>query len=90
MKYGTPPGSGRISDIKNSILLLRYDMMKPKGNVQRLAWQVAAENKKLRPKDRLGPRGSAYPPSIDRHIRRLLKERKQHMKRGTWLGPFPP
>jgi len=88
-KFGTPPGADKTRSIKNHALLDLYDAM-PEPNVQQLAWKIAAENKARPQAERLGPRGSTNPMSIDKHIRRLLEEREDRMKKGTWWGPLPP
>jgi hypothetical protein len=75
-KFGTPPSADKRRLIKNLSLLDRFDMMKPKPNVQKLAWQLAAENKNLPQEERWGPRGTTNPMTLDKHIRRLLAERQ--------------
>jgi hypothetical protein len=77
-KFGTPPSAEKRRLIKNLMLLDRYDTMKPKPNVQRLAWQLAVENKILPQEERWGPRGTTNPMTLDKHIRRLLAERSNH------------
>jgi hypothetical protein len=79
-KFGTPPSDRKRALIKNLALLDLYDTM-DKPNVQRLAWQLAAENKTLPPEERWGPRGTTSPVTLDKHIRRLLEERNRGPKR---------
>lgn len=85
MKFGSAPTARKIAQIKNLGLLDRYDMMKPTPNVQRLARELAEENKTLPPRDRWGPRGTTNPATLDKHIRRLRDERDE--RRG-WCA-FP-
>jgi hypothetical protein len=81
--FGTPPSAARINHIKNLGLLDRYDMMKPKPNVQRLAKELAAENEKLSREERWGPRGTTDPLVLDKHIRRLIQKRKKMRRRNV-------
>jgi hypothetical protein len=53
--------------------------MKPDPNVQKLALLLAKENEKLPRADRHGPRGTTNPQTLDKHIRRLLAERKTRL-----------
>jgi hypothetical protein len=80
--WGIPPTKRQINEIKNLGLLDRYDLMQSEPNVQRLASQLADENKKLPQDQRHGPRGTTNPVTLDKHIRRLIKERKKRRKRG--------
>jgi hypothetical protein len=57
--------------------------MKPNPNVQKLALRLAKENENLPQKDRHGPRGTTNPQTLDKHIRRLLAERKTRLS--FWL-----
>ena len=88
-KWGTPPSKSRLAMIKNIGLLDRFDLMRPKPNVQKLARQLAAENKNL-PKDKRRGAGSTDAKALEKQIRRQIRERGEHMQKGTWLGPFPP
>jgi hypothetical protein len=74
--WGTLPTPTRMRQIRNEGLLTRYDMMKPKPNVQRLAREVAEENRSLPQKDRKGAGGTTV-HALDRLIRRLVRERKK-------------
>jgi hypothetical protein len=87
LKLGTPPSVRKLGKIRNYALLDRYDMM-PKPNVQRLARELVKENETLPRAERHGPRGSTNQPTMDKHIRILLKERKVSLKKGTWWGPI--
>jgi hypothetical protein len=79
--WGTPPTPRKIARTKNFLLLLEYDDMKPKPNAKKLARSLAANGG--------GPRGSRDPVVIERHLRRLIADRKKGMEAGTWWGPFP-
>ena len=73
-----------LAEIKNFKLLDLYDSMvddnmKPDPNVQKLALLLAKENEKLPRADRHGPRGTTNPQTLDKHIRRLLAERKTRL-----------
>jgi hypothetical protein len=87
-KWGTPPSDRRRQLIANMGLLDSLDMMKPKPNVQRLARELAAENKKL-PRSQQRGAGSTNPKALEKQITRIRDLRKAHMKKGTWRGPFP-
>jgi hypothetical protein len=87
--WGTPPTADRIKEINNLGLLDLYDLMKPKPDVQRLARELAEENKKL-PRQQQRGAGSTDPIALALQINRVRKERKAAIKRGTWRGPFPP
>jgi hypothetical protein len=50
-------GLRRLGYIKNQALLDRLEMMKPGPNVQRLAQELAEQNKALPREQRHGPRG---------------------------------
>src|SRR5207244_10307841 len=73
--WGTPPTSDRIKQINNLGLLDLYDPMKPKPNVQRLARELAEENKKL-PRQQQRGAGSADPIALALQINRVRKQRK--------------
>jgi hypothetical protein len=75
-KFGAPPSASRMGKIKNLGLLDMYDLMRPKPNVQQLAFRLAAENKKLPRAEQRGT-GSTNVMTLDRHIRRLLRERRE-------------
>jgi hypothetical protein len=73
--WGSPPSAKKLRWIKNAALLDRLDMMKPEPNVQRLARELAEENKTLPREERHGPRGSINPVTLDKYIRRLCDKR---------------
>jgi hypothetical protein len=75
-KLGTPPSRARLAKINNLGLLDLYDFMRPKPNVQQLAWRLGSENAKLPQSQRLGPRGTTNPMTMDKHLRRLIRERR--------------
>jgi hypothetical protein len=86
-KFSAPPSPQRVAEIKNWALLDLCDLFAP--NVRKLARELAEENKTLPRAERHGPRGSTDPFVMDRHIRRLRKERKEALEKGTWGGPVP-
>lgn len=87
MKFGQPPTQRKRAKIKNYGLLDRYDLMKP-PNATKLARELAAENKKLPRTERRGS-GSTNPTTLLRHLRRLIRERKNSLKAGkAWGGPI--
>jgi hypothetical protein len=88
LKFGRPPSARKMGKIRNYALLDRHDMMKPKPNVKALARELAKENETLPREERHGPRGSTDPFTQERQIKRLLKERKAALKKGTWWGPI--
>jgi hypothetical protein len=61
--------------LRNMELLICYDTMMPKPNVKKLAQQLAEANKTLPAENRYG-RGSTNPRALDKHIRRLVKQRR--------------
>jgi hypothetical protein len=87
-KWGTPPTANQLNRIANMGLLDRLDMMEPKPNVQRLARELAKENKLL-PRSKQRGAGTTNPITLEKHIRRVRDLRIAHMKKGTWAGPFP-
>jgi hypothetical protein len=87
-KWGKPPSDSTLQEIANLGLLTRLDLMKPKPNVQRLARQLAEENKRL-PRTKQRGAGSTNPIALEKQIRRIRDFRIAHMEKGTWSGPFP-
>ncbi len=87
-KWGTPPSALRQQQIANLGLLDRYDMMKPKPNAQRLARELAKENKAL-PRAKQRGVGSTNPVALEKQIRRQIEKRATSMRKGTWVGPLP-
>jgi hypothetical protein len=75
LKFGSPPSARRLGYIKNQALLDRLEMMKPEPNVQRLAQELAEQNKAFPREQRHGPRGSTNPITLEKHIRRLRDNR---------------
>ena len=75
-EVGTPPTPKQRAGWKNMELLMLYDCMMPRSNVQRLARELADKNKTLPKGERYGPTGSTDPLILDRHIRRLISKRK--------------
>jgi hypothetical protein len=66
---------------KNESILRACDDMGPKLNVRQLAKKFAAENSTLPEAEWWGPRGTTNWRTMDTHIRRLLKARKDRAKR---------
>jgi hypothetical protein len=58
-------GLRRLGYIKNQALLDRLEMMKPGPNGQRLAQELAEQNKALPREQRHGPRGSTNPITLE-------------------------
>ena len=85
--WGTAPTKRRLATIRNLALLDRYDSMKPKPNVEKLARQLAVENKSLPGEKRRGA-GGTNAKALEKQIRRQIKYRDKHMKIGTWFGPI--
>jgi hypothetical protein len=77
-EIGRPSTAKMLAEIKNFKLLFLHDNMEPKPNVQKLARQLAKENEALPEEDRHGPRGTTDPQTLDKHIRRLIRERRAH------------
>jgi hypothetical protein len=88
LKWAKPPTARQKAEIINWSLLHRFDAMKA-PNVQKMAREIAEENRSLPPEKRQGPRGSTSEHTLDKHIRRLLKVRKKALEKGTWEGPGP-
>jgi hypothetical protein len=74
--FAKRPPKKLVRQIADSELLGRYYLME-KPNVQKLAEQLAEENKKLPREKRKGPRGSTRSPTIDKYLRRLIKRNNQ-------------
>jgi hypothetical protein len=83
-KYAPPKKAGWL---KNQTLLDAYDLLPLPigGNVQQLAKRVAAANKEINEANKRRPpnkqlmtygRGSTSMPTIEHHIRELLKQRR--------------
>jgi hypothetical protein len=87
-KFGSPPTKRKQVMIANHRLLDRYDMMRPKPNIQRLARQLAKENESLPRNQQRGP-GAIDAHALEKQISRQLKLRKIGMEKRTWWGPFP-
>lgn len=86
--WGPDPSPRRVAQVGNLGLLDRLDMMKPGPNVQRLARELAVENKAL-PRAKQRGAGGTDPMRLERQIRRQVLLRKQRISKGTWTGPFP-
>jgi hypothetical protein len=87
LTLGSPPGARRLRKFKNWALLDRLDLMKPTPNIQRLARELAEENRILPHNDRWGPTGTTDWVQLDQQIRRACRDRSKHEKRGDWWGP---
>ncbi|HUI12549.1 MAG TPA: hypothetical protein VL048_03655 [Xanthobacteraceae bacterium] len=85
-KWGEPPSPKRLRLIANMGLLDRLDTMKPR-NVQRLARELAEENKKL-PRAKQHGAGCTDPIELAQQIRRQVKLRDKAMAAGKWYGPI--
>lgn len=74
-KFG--PSSKRTrQEFEQWKLLRRYDEMDT-PNVKKLARELS------------GAQGSEKKESIERHLRRLISERRKRIESRTWNGPFP-
>jgi len=89
LEYGREPSKRKLATFKNYGLLDLHDLMKPEPNVQRLARELAEENKTLPRGERRGPTGTTDPMTMLRHLRRLLADREKALKNGKWRGPVP-
>ncbi|MCK1707618.1 MULTISPECIES: hypothetical protein [unclassified Bradyrhizobium] len=85
-EWGKPPSKTRINELKNWALLQRYDSME-KPNVAELARQIVEENSHLAEDQQLTPRYRPTLPTVDKHLRNLLRERQEGLQAGTWEGP---
>jgi len=71
-----PPTPKQRAGWKNLELITRYDCME-QPDVPQLARKLAEENRNLPRELRHGPTGSTESAVLDKHIRRLLDERKR-------------
>jgi hypothetical protein len=85
-ELGKPLSKARANELKNWALLKRVDAME-KPNVAELARQVVEENAALPEDQQLTPRYRPTLPTVDKHLRNLLRERQEGLKAGTWEGP---
>jgi hypothetical protein len=85
-EWGKEPPKNRINELKNWSLLERLDAME-KPNVAELARQVVEKNASLPAEQQLTPRHRPTLPTVDKHLRNLLRERQEGLKAGTWEGP---
>jgi hypothetical protein len=76
----------RANELKNWALLERYDAME-KPIVAELARQLVEENAGLPEEQQLTPRYKPTLPTVDKHLRNLLRERQEGLKAETWEGP---
>jgi hypothetical protein len=84
LHFGNGPSPRQLKQFKNKLLLDRLDMMKGGPNVQQLAEQIAQENaefNKALPPERNSEAQPTNQMSIDKHIRRLVDQRKAHRAR---------
>jgi len=77
-KWAKPASAAKLALIANIGLLQRLYRMKPKPNVQRLACELAIENKSL-PRAKQRGAGSTNPITLEKLIRRT---RDFHIKKG--------
>jgi hypothetical protein len=73
-------------ELKNWALLQRYDAM-AEPNVAALAREIVERNATLPKDQQLTPRYRPTLPSLDKHLRLLLKRREAALRAGTWEGP---
>jgi hypothetical protein len=85
-EWGKEPSKNRINELKNWALLQRFDEME-KPTVAELARQVVEENAGLSEEEQLTPRYRPTLPTVDKHLRNLLRERREGLKAETWEGP---
>jgi hypothetical protein len=85
-ELGKPLSKSRTNELKNWVLLERYDAME-KPIVAELARQVVEENARLSEEHQLTPRYRPTLPTVDKHLRNLLRERQEGLKAETWEGP---
>lgn len=85
-ELGKPISKARINELKNWALLERYDMME-KPNVAELARQIVEENARLTEEQQLTPRYRPTLPTVDKHLRNLLRERQEGLRAETLEGP---
>jgi hypothetical protein len=85
-ELGKPLSQKRANELKNWELLKRYDSME-KPIVAELARQVVEENARLPEEQQLTPRYRPTLPTVDKHLRNLLRDRQEGLKAGKWEGP---
>jgi len=85
-ELGKPLSKKRANELKNWALLERLDAM-DKPNVAELARQVVKENDSLSKDQQLTPRYRPTLPTVDKHLRNLLRERQEGLRAETWEGP---
>jgi hypothetical protein len=84
-----PPTKKQRAGWKNMELVTRYDCME-RPSVRRLARELAEENRNLPREQRHGPTGSTEPAILDKHIRRLLANRRSKQGRQVKARPVAP
>ena len=85
-----PPTKKQRAGWKNMELVMRYDCMMTRPSVKRLARELAEENRNLPRELRHGPTGSTEPAILDKHIRRLLANRRSKQGRQVKARPVAP
>jgi hypothetical protein len=85
-EWGKPVSKNRTNELKNWVLLQRLDSME-KPNVAELARQIVEENSHLGDDQQLTPRYRPTLPTVDKHLRNLLRERQEGLRAETWEGP---
>jgi hypothetical protein len=85
-ELGKPLSKARANELKNWALLERYDAME-KPIVAELARQIVEENARLSEEEQLTPRFRPTLPTVDKHLRNLLRERQEGSRAETWEGP---
>jgi hypothetical protein len=79
---GAPLTAAQHAKFANWALLDRLDKMKPKSNIKQLTRELHAEGG--------GPRGRATITSIQRHIERQVRIRREAIRKNQWWGPVTP
>jgi hypothetical protein len=81
-----PRGRAARNRWRNEAILRVCDDLGSKLNIRQLARALVTENENLPEARRWGPRGTINPTTMETHIRRLLKARKDHAKK---FAEFP-
>jgi hypothetical protein len=88
-RFGAPPSAERLRQISNYGLLDRLDFMRPRPVIQRLARELAEENKRL-PRAQQRGAGGTEVLALEKHIRRQVKLREKGMRRAPGGGRALP
>jgi hypothetical protein len=86
LTFGKKLSKTRLNRLKNMNLYWLFDQMED-PNVAALAREVFEKNAERSRNDQLTPRPNPSVPTLEKHLRELIKKRDEAERAGTWKGP---